>query len=111
MNTATAHMRTAHGAKYIRQLCKHWAHKLEVEQVDDQGRVRFERGTATMSATVDDLTVTIEAEDEATAEQLKDVVARHLNRFAFREAPLPFQWSQHGAGVCAGRPLQQDPVA
>jgi hypothetical protein len=93
MTTTAARVRTLHGARYIRQLCKHWAHKLEVEQVGDEGIVRFERGTATMTASGDDLTVTIDAEDDATAGQLKDVVARHLDRFAFREAPLPFQWS------------------
>jgi hypothetical protein len=28
-----------------------------------------------------------------TLERLKGVVASHLGRFAFREAPLPFNWS------------------
>lgn len=72
MSVTTANVRTASGAKYIRQLRKHWAHKLEVQQVGDQGRVRFGRGAAAMSATAETLTVTIEAEDEATAEELKE---------------------------------------
>jgi hypothetical protein len=28
-------------------------------------------------------------------ERMKGVVARHLDRFAFREAPLRFEWSKN----------------
>jgi hypothetical protein len=38
--------------------------------------------------------ITVEAADEATVERTEGVVARHLDRFAFREAPLPFAWSK-----------------
>lgn len=93
MNSATARVPTLHAAKYIRQLCKHWAHKLEVEQSSDSAVLRFPTGMATMGPTEDDLTVTIHADDEATVERLKGVVASHLDRFAFREAPLRFEWS------------------
>ena len=30
--------------------------------------------------------------DTKSIEQLKRVIASHLDRFAFREAPLPFRW-------------------
>ena len=40
------------------------------------------------------LVVAVEAEDGETLERMKDVVARHLDRFAFREAPLRFDWSK-----------------
>jgi hypothetical protein len=36
--------------------------------------------------------VTIAARDEPTLERMKSVLATHLDRFAFREAPLPFDW-------------------
>ncbi len=93
MISATARVRTAHAAKYVAQLCKHWAHKLKVEQSGDTGVVRFPMGVAMMAATAEELTVTVRAEDEATIERLKGVVASHLDRFAFREAPLPFKWT------------------
>jgi hypothetical protein len=83
---------TAHGAKYVKQLCSHWAHKLEVEQSDGFGLVRFPAAAATMRAAEKALTVTIGAEDEPTLERMKSVLATHLDRFAFREAPLPFDW-------------------
>jgi hypothetical protein len=85
---------TANGAKYVKQLCNHWAHKLEVEQSEGVGIVRFPAATATMRACGDALTVKLDAEDEATLERMKTVLATHLDRFAFREAPLPVAWNR-----------------
>jgi len=92
MIETTATVPTAHGAKYVKQLCNHWAHKLEVEQSEGVGTVRFPAAAATMRAAGERLVVTIGAEDEATLERMKSVLATHLDRFAFREAPLPFDW-------------------
>lgn len=94
MFTATAKTPTANGAKYLQQLCKHWSHKFEVELTEATGVVRFPASVARMSADADGLTVTIEAGDAETLERMKGVVASHLDRFAFREAPLPFAWSE-----------------
>ncbi|CAN7216459.1 DUF2218 domain-containing protein [Phenylobacterium sp. LjRoot225] len=93
MVTTQARVPTASGAKYLQQLCKHWAHKLEVELSDHKGVVRFPNAVASMEADPDGLTVTVEAPDAETAERMRGVVAAHLDRFAFREAPLPFNWS------------------
>jgi hypothetical protein len=92
MTAVTARVPTTNGAKYLQQLCKHWGHKLDVELSGDRGVVRFPDGVATMTADADALVVIIEAAQEETVERLKGVVARHLDRFAFREAPLPFAW-------------------
>jgi uncharacterized protein len=81
---------TANGAKYLKLLCKHWSHNLEVELSDQKGVVRFPSGTATMEASPDALLVTLESADGETLERMKGVVATHLDRFAFREAPLTF---------------------
>ena len=83
---------TASGSKYLQQLCKHWSHKFEVEFSETRGRVRFQSAVATMEASADALLVTLET-DAGSVEQLKGIVANHLDRFAFREAPLPFEWS------------------
>lgn len=92
MDKATARVPTAHGGKYIQQLCKHWSHKLQVEWTPASAVVRFERAVATMTADADALDVRIEAEDSETLARMKAVVASHLDRFAFREAPLAFDW-------------------
>ena len=85
--------KTASGSKYLQQLCKHWGHKFEVEFSENRGQVHFPSAVATMEASADALLVTIETDDPESVEQLKEVVAIHLDRFAFREAPLPFEWS------------------
>ena len=93
MTSATAQVPTTSGAKYLQQLCKHWAHKLDVELADSEGKVRFPDAVADFKAGPEALTVTIEAADPATVERMKEVVATHLDRFAFREAPLAFDWA------------------
>ena len=87
---------TASGAKYVQQLCKHWGHKFDVDLTDHKGIVRFPSAVATMEADADGLVVTIEAQETETVERMKDVVSRHLDQFAFREAPLAFDWSHGG---------------
>ena len=93
MAIARGRARTASSSKYLQQLCKHWSHKFDVDFSPSRGQVRFPSAVATMEANVDAVLVTIETDDPDSVEQLKSVVANHLDRFAFREAPLPFEWS------------------
>ncbi|MGJ0238441.1 DUF2218 domain-containing protein [Novosphingobium fluoreni] len=88
-----AHVPTKSGAKYVQQLCKHWSHKLPVSLEGDTGEVTFETAVASMVAGPDSIHVTIQGEDRAALERLTGVVAEHLDRFAFREAPLSFEWN------------------
>ncbi|WP_342362033.1 DUF2218 domain-containing protein [Terrarubrum flagellatum] len=94
MTHTSARVPTANGSRYLQQLCKHWAHKMEVEFTPEKGRVNFPSGSvAIMAATGDALDVRIEAGDSESLERMKQVVASHLDRFAFREAPLLFAWT------------------
>jgi uncharacterized protein len=93
MAIAKGRAKTATGSKYLQQLCKHWSHKFEVEFSETKGLVRLPSAVATLEASPDALLVTIETDDAESVEQLKESVVRHLDRFAFREAPLPFEWS------------------
>jgi uncharacterized protein len=100
--SATASVPTAHASKYLQQLCKHWQHNLNVEFTPEHGKVTFPKdargadwpgdGIATFDAHADTLDVRIDASVEGQLEGLKGAVARHLDRFAFREAPLTFDW-------------------
>ncbi len=83
---------TDSGWKYLQQLCKHWSHKLEVELGEQKGVVKFAEATAVMASDDQALTVEIEANSPEVLERMKGVVSSHLDRFAFREAPLPFDW-------------------
>ena len=101
--SAIAFVPTAHASRYLQQLCKHWSHNLRVEFDAQRGTVAFPRdargadhpgdGLAAFDAREDVLEVRIEATSAEQLDSLKDVVARHLDRFAFREAPLAFDWS------------------
>ncbi len=92
MTKAIAIVPTENGWKYLQQLCKHWAHKLEVELGEKSGIVRLSEAVATMRADDAGLTVELEAVSPEVLERMKGVVSSHLDRFAFREAPLPFEW-------------------
>lgn len=99
---STARVPTANGSRYLQQLCKHWSHNLTVEFTPDAGTVVFPRdargadwpGDAilTLQAHEDVLECRLEASADGQLAALKDAVARHLDRFAFREAPLQFNW-------------------
>jgi uncharacterized protein len=97
MPIAKASVTTANAAKYLQQLCRHWSHKFEVDLKDRKGVIRFPAAVLALEARADALLVTIEGE-ESQVERMKGVVATHLDRFAFREAPLPFDWSAPKVG-------------
>lgn len=100
--TTVATVPTAHASRYLQQLCKHWSHSLEVEFTPEHGTIRFPaEGRAgsfpgdalvTMDAGTKELEVRIDASVAQQRDTMKGVVARHLDRFAHREAPLPFDW-------------------
>jgi hypothetical protein len=93
---------TAKASRYLQQLCKHWSHNLAVDYSPEAGTVVFPRdargaewpGDALVTMTVagEGLECRIDASAKAQLDGLKGALARHLDRFAFREAPLPFEW-------------------
>ncbi len=100
--SATATVPTESASKYLQQLCKHWQHNLTVEFTPHRGTVTFPKDArganwpadalVTFDASAGTLVVRIDASGAEQLEGLKGAVARHLDRFAFREAPLPFDW-------------------
>ncbi|MFC3285600.1 DUF2218 domain-containing protein [Litchfieldella rifensis] len=85
MPISRAEIATESGAKLINRLCKHWAHKLDVEQSDGQARVAFEEGTCLMQATNGQLTIALEALDDESLDHLESVVHSHLERMAGKD--------------------------
>ncbi len=92
MTTSTASVPTASASRYLQQLCKHWSHKFAVEFDTHHGTIPLPMGLATLTAHDASLEVKLEVADPANLERMQKVVGEHLDRFAFREAPLPFNW-------------------
>ena len=100
--TTMAQVPTQSGSRYLQQLCKHWSHNLVVDFSTNEGKVIFPKDArganhpgdaiVTFVGQTETLDVTISASSAAQCEGLKGAVARHLDRFAFREAPLSFAW-------------------
>ncbi|MCV9962030.1 DUF2218 domain-containing protein [Pararhizobium sp. BT-229] len=92
MQEATTRFATENGQKYLTQLCKHFAHKIDVEHVEDTGELRFSCGTGYLKAAPDGLHIRVSSPDDANLTETKSVVESHLLRFAFREDTGPLQW-------------------
>ena len=97
MITTTAELRTVHASKYLMQLCKHFAHRIDVVYTDTHGECRFVCGTAILDADDDQLRIATMADDDGQLAQTQDVIESHLIRFAFREGLSSLDWTTVGA--------------
>ncbi|KPQ31155.1 MULTISPECIES: DUF2218 domain-containing protein [unclassified Halomonas] len=86
MPLSRAEIATPSGERLINRLCKHWSHKLEVEQSEQEAKITFSSGTCLMRAGDETLTVAIETLEEGHLDELEGVVERHLVRMAGDEA-------------------------
>jgi hypothetical protein len=101
-HSAAALVPTANASRYLQQLCKHWRHNLVVDFDETRGTVTFPRNARgadwpadailKLQAHEDGLDCRLEASSSGQLDALKGALSRHLDRFAFREAPLPFDW-------------------
>ena len=91
MRISEADVPTTSAISYLRQLCRHWAHKFRVEFDDQRGVIHLPAGVCTLESFPEHLQVRLEMPDETDSDQLEKVVAEHLQRFGFREQ-LVFPW-------------------
>ena len=100
-STASASVPTASASKYLQQVCKHWEHNLAVECDATKGTIVFPKdargaswaddGLVTLTAGSGALDCRIEASEAGQRDGLKGALARHVDRFAFREK-LVWDW-------------------
>lgn len=83
---------TARPLPLLGTMCKHFAHKITVEQEAGRARLHFPWGLATAEVTGTGLHLAIEAADTTGFDQTREVLIGHLLRFASREAPQPPVW-------------------
>jgi len=87
MPTSQARVETEMASRYLGQLCKHFEHKLAVQRDGAQGRIEFSIGICTLRAEPGVLILQAQSETDDALARLESVVARHLERFAFRDQP------------------------
>lgn len=94
MKTVQATLKTEHGSKYLQQLCKHFGHKgtLQIDFTPMEGKIVFPFGPANMKADETSLWIEVSAADDEGIVRAKDVIDRHLVRFAFREEFENMPW-------------------
>ncbi len=93
MSVSVARVPTASASRYLQQLAKHWSHKMEVSFSEQEGRIAFPNGSVLeMRADTTTLDVVLTVPDGEDMTRMREVVSSHLDRFAFREAPLTFDW-------------------
>lgn len=104
---AEALVPTKKATKYAAQLGKHWAHNLSVDEKDGVFAITFPKdargadwpGDAIVTLAPEDgaLRCRIEASAAGQRDGLKGAVERHVDRFAFKEAPLTYVWTSSEA--------------
>jgi uncharacterized protein len=90
--TSQADVATDKPVPYMRQLCKHFGHKVDAAFDDHSGYIQFELGRCDLRAGDGELHLTVSADDEESRERLRNVVGSHLERFGRRDE-LSVTWS------------------
>lgn len=85
--TSVARITTDSPARYMGQLCKHFAHKIPASFDADSGRIEFPFGLCELAIGDNLLVMCVSAAHDEDLARMEDVIARHLLRFAFREPP------------------------
>jgi hypothetical protein len=93
MKISHAEVKTEHAVSYMKQLCRHWAHKFPVEFDDQQGAIQLPKAACVLSASPLALNIRLDMQDDADQAHVENVVAEHLQRFGFRET-LVFDWNR-----------------
>jgi hypothetical protein len=83
--------------RYIQQLVKHWSHKMATSYDEGDGVGAFpfsETENAVMTARPGGIGITLVTGDPDRNVHMRGVIERHIDRFAFREAPLKYEWNE-----------------
>ncbi|MEM1049254.1 MAG: DUF2218 domain-containing protein [Pseudomonadota bacterium] len=92
MPIAKATFPTAHASRYLQQLCKHFAHKVDAEYTPEAGSAALPGGHLMLSAQNDELIVEIRSDEPKELVKARYILEEHLVRFAFRERLLGLHW-------------------
>ncbi|MCZ0963360.1 DUF2218 domain-containing protein [Paracoccus benzoatiresistens] len=89
---STARYATPNAARYVQQLAKHFAHKIEVRSDGNSADLTLQSGAVRLEATADAFVARIEAPDAKSLIDARYVIDKHLVIFAFREGFAGLHW-------------------
>lgn len=90
--SSIARVQTAKASNYLVQLCKHFGHKLKFDYDRHHARIVYNDRVCELDVQNDDtLVMTMTAPDRDQLAAIEDMVARHLQRFAYKEN-LAVRW-------------------
>jgi hypothetical protein len=91
--TSRAKVATDKPGPYMRQLCKHFGHKVDASFDDHSGYIQFEFGRCDLQAREGRLELVVTAADAEAHERMERVISSHLERFGRRDE-LAVDWQQ-----------------
>ncbi|MDR6126015.1 hypothetical protein QE361_003541 [Sphingomonas sp. SORGH_AS802] len=95
MSVSVARVPTLSASRYLQQLAKHWSHKMEVSFTAEEGSIAFPNGAhLAMRADSETLDLVLTVPEDGDLPRMREVVASHIDRFAFREGPLTYDWRE-----------------
>jgi uncharacterized protein len=93
MPASHASVPTEKPAPYMKQLCKHFGHKVDVQFDDEQGTIQLPMGRCELDATQPGvLQMHVSATDAESLERTQHVIGSHLERFGRRDE-LSVTWA------------------
>ena len=93
MSALEARVATERPSPYLKQLCKHFGHKVEATFDDTSGRIAFPFGTCELDASQEGLLVLrVTPTPDGDADRCAEVVGGHLERFGRRDE-LAVTWA------------------
>lgn len=81
MLSATLELQAVKSQAYFQSLCKHFARKVEVEQLEQEATVHFPMGNCLMSVDGECMRFVVHAEETEGLEKAKMIIESHALRY------------------------------
>ena len=88
-----ATVQTPFGERYLKKLCRHFAHKVPAALTETQGRIEFPFGPCRIDVDTEQMRFSIEVREDHEVVQAEKVVKDHLVRMANRDQPI-VEWQR-----------------
>ncbi len=85
-------LETEHASKYLQQMCKHFAHKVDAIYDAQKGNVAFPPGPCEMLAEDGLLIIICNSDSDEGVKVMQSIIDQHIVKFAWREKLEALNW-------------------